>query len=92
MPPLLRLGDLAVHGCWGTHEAISASGDTFCNGIGAVRLGDGFSVHCCDDDCHAGSAAGSGTTFINGLPAQKIGDPVSCGSTMCTGSGDTFVC
>ncbi len=91
MPPVLRLGDQAVHGCWGVHVAVSASGDTFCNGIGIVRLGDAFNVHCCDDDCHSGSAAGGGSVYVNGRPAQKIGDPVSCGSTMCSGSGDVFV-
>ena len=89
---LVRLHDLAFHKCYGFHEAVTASEDTFCNGLGIVRKGDRFDIHCCSDDCHDGTANGNGTTtIINGRPAQKVGDPVTCGSTICSSSGNVFI-
>lgn len=93
MPAAHRLGDLCTgHGCWPPRPNISASSDVLVNNLGSHRLGDGWAVHCCDDDCHGAVAAqGSPNVFVNGLPKCRIGDAVSCGSSMATGSPDVIV-
>ena len=57
------------------------------------RVGDAWATHGCSI-CrpHAGVlAAGSPDVFVNGAPAGRIGDPVSCGSSVATGSQNVFI-
>jgi uncharacterized Zn-binding protein involved in type VI secretion len=91
MPPVARVGDSVVHGCFGTHQVQAGSGNVFANGIPVARLGDPVNVHCCGPVCHSGTfAAGAGKVFVNGKPCIRIGDPCECGSTAAAGSGNVF--
>lgn len=92
MPAVTRLGDLCSgHGCWPPRPSITASPNVLVNGRGAVRLGDGYAVHCCKAACHPGNLAmGSSTVFVNGLNLGRIGDPVTCGSVVAQGSENVF--
>lgn len=94
--PAARLGDQCTgHACYPARPSITASSDTFVNGIPALRVGDKYAVHCCVTlpfDCHPGIViAGSGSTFINNMPAARMGDMIDCGSKIALGSSDTFV-
>lgn len=81
------------HGCFPPRQTPSGSSDVFVEGIGAHRLGDYWSVHCCPDHgCHAGTTvSGSSTVFVNGQPKARIGDMIDCGSTILTGCSTVFV-
>jgi len=88
-----RLGDVCTgHDCFPPRPSITASLDTFIDGIPALRMGDKYDVHCCLNNCHNGVVIGGDfTTFINGLPAARVGDPIECGSFIATGSFSTFI-
>ena len=93
MPAVTRKGDSCTgHGCFPPRESTGGSGDVFVNGIHVHRLGDGWASHCCPGSgCHGGLLdAGSGTVSANGKQLGRIGDPVSCGSSVASGSGDVF--
>ena len=92
MSAVTRLGDICTgHGCWPPREAVEASSNVFVNGIGVHRKGDGWNIHCCNNDCHFGTmVGGSDTVFINGRSAARIGDEINCGSLSAQGSSDTF--
>jgi len=92
MPAVTRLGDICTgHGCFPPRENNEASGDVFVNGVGAHRMGDGWTVHCCGPSCHASVLdSGSGTVYVNGKQLARIGDPVACGSAVAQGSSDVF--
>ena len=85
-----RLGDFCTgHDCWPPRQAISASSDTFIDGIPALRMGDKYDIHCCVT-CHDGTViGGSSSVFINGVPAARVGDAIDCGSQVATGSSTT---
>lgn len=89
---ITRLGDLSTgHGSFAPRISDSASTDVFVNGIGAVRVGDHWAVHCDSNGCHDGvQATGSSTVFVNGLAVARIGDSISCGDTVAIGSTDVF--
>ena len=72
------------HGGFPPRANIGGSGNVLIGGVGAIRAGDPWSVHCCPQKgCHASTqASGSGSVFINGLPAARIGDSVACGSVI----------
>lgn len=93
MPPTCRYPvDVCTgHGCWPPRNNASGSPDVFTNGLKNHRQSDDWNVHCCPPPCHSGKLAqGSPTVFTNGLQQGRIGDPISCGSTVATGSPDTF--
>jgi len=87
-----RLGDMCTgHDCFPPRPSISASPDTFIDGIPALRVGDKYEEHCCVT-CHEGIViGGSSTTFINGMPAARVGDPIDCESFIAEGSNSTFI-
>lgn len=82
-----------MHSCFPPRANTSWSNDVFINSLGAHRVGDSWAVHCCPSGpCHGGSAAaGSPNVFTNSKAQCRIGDPVSCGSTMATGSGNVII-
>lgn len=88
--PAARLGDICSgHGCWPPRSNIEASPNVIVNGSGWHREGDAWAVHCWPSipECHAGALAqGSSSVKVNGRGAGRIGDPVSCGSSVATGS------
>lgn len=90
--PAARLNDMCTgHGCFPPRKNISASNNVFINGRGAVRVGDQWEVHCCDDSCHSSQqAVGSRSVFVNAQPLARVGDMIMCGSRVATGSGDVF--
>lgn len=92
MPPVTRLGDVCSgHGCWPSRPNDTASPNVYANNIPIHRQSDHWVVHCCPPPCHDGVlAAGSPTVYINNLQCGRIGDPVSCGSTVATGSPNVF--
>ncbi|MBR1658162.1 MAG: PAAR domain-containing protein [Synergistaceae bacterium] len=97
MPSAARLGDLCTgHECFPPRNSTEGSSDVFINGRPAHRQGDSWETHCCTHPevphgCHAGSlSSGSSTVYVNGKQLGRIGDPVSCGSTVATGSGNVF--
>lgn len=90
MPGIHRCGDLVIgHGCWPNHAAATCSSRTFVNGIGAVRVGDITTPHCCPP-CHSGSYIGGSNTIIETRQVQVCGSPVDCGSTAGACSSDSF--
>ena len=93
MPAVTRLGDSCTgHGCFPPRASTGGSGDVFANGIPVHRLGDSWAPHGCPKvPPHGGAlSAGSGTVSANGKQLGRIGDPVSCGSSVASGSGDVF--
>ena len=93
MPAVTRKGDMCTgHGDFPPRNSTSGSPDVFVNGIPAHREGDSWAVHCNSaPSCHAGTlAAGSKTVYVNGRQLGRIGDPVSCGSSVATGSGNVY--
>ena len=89
---VVRLGDTCTgHGCYPPRANVSASSDVFVNGLGAHRVGDAWSIHCCGVLCHGSSqASGSSTVFVNGKALARIGDSIACGSNNATGSDNVF--
>ena len=87
-----RLGDLGSgHGCFPARVNDAGSPDVLTNGIPNHRQGDHWVTHCCGPVCHDSVlAAGSPTVFTNGLQQGRVGDPIADGSTIATGSPDTF--
>lgn len=92
MPAVTRLGDLCSgHGCWPPRPSIDASQNVKANGIGVMRVGDPYAIHCCKAKCHGGNLVmGSSSVFVNGIAAGRIGDAVSCGSVAARGSSNVF--
>lgn len=98
MPAAARQGDNCTgHDCFPPRESTSGSPNVFINGMPAHREGDSWSSHTCTHPktphgSHGGSlAGGSGTVFVNGQPLGRVGDPVSCGSSVASGSPNVFV-
>lgn len=94
-PGVTRLGDTGTgHGCWPPRANIQASPDVYANNIAIHRQGDGWAEHCCPPipECHGGSlASGSSSVYINNKQCGRIGDPITCGSTVATGSLTVYV-
>ncbi len=98
MPPVTRKGDTCTgHECFPPRNSTSGSNNVFVNDIPAHRQGDSWAVHTCTHPevphgSHAGSlSSGSGTVYVNGRQLGRIGDPVSCGSSVATGSWNVYV-
>lgn len=91
MPGATRLSDTCTgHGCYSSRPNIAASSDVIVNDRGSHRQGDGWASHCCII-CHSGNlASGSATVYVNDRQAGRIGDPVSCGSSVQTGSDNVI--
>jgi len=94
MPAVTRLGDYSTGDPCGAPPRPSSegSGDVYANGIPVHRENDAWEPHACPGSSPHGATllAGSGTVFANGKQLGRIGDPISCGSTVDTGSGDVF--
>lgn len=92
MPGAARLSDKCTgHGCYSSRPNVEASSDVFTNDLGAHRQGDAWASHSCVSSHSGNLASGSGTVWINDKQAGRIGDPVSCGSSVLTGSSDVFI-
>ena len=96
MPPAVRKGcDICTgHGSYPPRPSIAGSGNVLINNCGAHRKGDAWLPHPSPSPSppHPGSAsAGSPNVFTNSKAQCRIGDPVSCGSSMATGSGNVIV-
>ena len=81
-----------MHGCYPPRANCEASSNVIVNGRGWHRQGDGWEVHCwIPPNCHGGSlASGSSTVYVNNKQAGRVTDPVSCGSSVATGSSNTY--
>ena len=93
MPAATRLNDICTgHADWPPRPNIQASENVFVNSRGWHRQGDAWETHCNNvPECHDGVlASGSKSVYINGKQAGRIGDPVSCGSSVATGSENVF--
>lgn len=67
------------------------SSDVSIEGALALRVGDGWAVHC-KESCHPGvGASGAGTVTVNGQPLMLVGSAISCGSSVATGAS-TVTC
>lgn len=90
MPGVARIGDsITPEQCYGAYNLNQGSSNVFANGIGASRVNDASTVHCCDatGDCHSTTVAqGSGTVFVNGLPIARINDQMADGGVISQGS------
>ena len=80
------------HGCYPPRKNTSGSGDVYVNSKECHRQGDGWQPHGCGVCTpHGGNtSAGSGTVYVNGKQIGRIGDPISCGSSIASGSSDVF--
>ena len=93
MPVVSRKGDSCTgHGNFPPRASIVGSDSVFVNGVGVLRVGDGFGSHCnSSPSCHVGSlSSGSGSVFANGKALGRIGDDVGCGSAVSQGSSNVF--
>jgi uncharacterized Zn-binding protein involved in type VI secretion len=79
--PVARLGDTSDHG--GT--IISASSDTFADGVAIARSGD---MHSCPISGHGVTAmTSSSTTLVNGKSVIRVTvDQAGCGAKIVSGS------
>jgi len=89
MAVIVRLGDYCSgHGCWPPRPNDSASPDFFVNDKEGHRLGDHWTIHCCET-CHDGlQASASPDFFLNDRAAARVGDNINCGSVCAHGSPD----
>ena len=83
---IMRLGDQSKGHGYPPTPSIQASTDVLVNGIGAVRSGDKYAVHCLGSSCHQGTAISGSTVLVNGKPVHRTNDPLSCGDTAGMGS------
>lgn len=91
--PVTRLGDITTgHDSFPPRPSVTASEDVFADGIGIVRLGDTYAVHCNPTPtCHDGvSTTTAQTVFVNGQPITTVGSSVSCGDFVAVGSQSVF--
>jgi len=60
--------------------------------LGAIRIGDSYIIHCCDDVCHPNRkvVVGSPNVFVNGKPIARKGDAISCGDKVLGTSTTVF--
>ena len=91
MPGVVRLGDAAVHGCYGPHYPTVGSPNVTVDGLPVIIKNTPYTPHTCGDDTHDGIASGDCNVYVNGQPVQKVGDSVSCGSVMVQGSGSVSI-
>lgn len=86
MAGVTRQGDnCSGHADWPPRLPTSWSSDVFVNGLGVVKYGDSWSVHCnLVPICHGGTSTGTGSVYVNGNVLQVQGDSISCGS-VCDG-------
>lgn len=94
MPAVSRLGDLSTGDPCGAPPRPSAAGspNVFVNSIAVHREGDAWVEHACPSSSPHGAVtvSGSGTVFVNGHAISRIGDPISCGSSIASGSPNVF--
>lgn len=95
MLAVTRFGDMCTgHSpCYPPRQNVQGSEDVFVNGLPVHRVGDAWAPHGRPPLCPPHSsvlAAGSPTVYANGRNIGRIGDPVACGSSVATGSPDTF--
>ena len=97
MPQVTRQGDMCSgHECFPPRNSTSGSPDVYVNGIPAHRQGDTWAEHTCthSDTPHGTHnstlASGSSSVYVNNLQLGRVGDPVSCGSSVATGSGNVY--
>ena len=93
MPGAARLNDVCTgHGWFPSRPNVEGSPNVFINGRAAHAVGHGWASHRCGKSSHGGSlAAGAARVYVNGRQLGYIGAPVSCGSSVATGSGDVIV-
>ena len=93
MPEVARLGDVCTgHGWFPSRANVQGSPNVYVNGIPAHRQGDSWATHCCGKSWHSSSlAAGSSTVYVNGAQLGYVGAPVSCGSSVASGSPNVYV-
>jgi uncharacterized Zn-binding protein involved in type VI secretion len=93
MPGAVRSNDsCSGHGCWSARPPNTFSFNVLINGLGAVRMSDVWTLHCCWFICHTGtSTSASMTVMVNGLGAVRVGDSIDCGSTAVNGSMDVII-
>ena len=93
MPAATRLNDICTgHEDWPPRPNIEGSPNVFVNDRPWHRQGDSWETHCNNvPECHDGVlASGSKSVYVNKKQAGRIGDPVSCGSSVATGSENVF--
>jgi uncharacterized Zn-binding protein involved in type VI secretion len=75
------------HGGFPPRQAVSASLNTFIEGVGVQVVGDAWAEHSDGKSSHASIlATGSPKTFLGGLPIGRVGDAIACGSLVATGA------
>jgi uncharacterized Zn-binding protein involved in type VI secretion len=82
-----RLSDMSCGIDCPPTSAVECSGNVFVNRKGVVRVGDAFQPHCGHSRV---VAKGSSTVYVNGKQVCRIGDLLSCGDSVCGGSGNVF--
>ncbi len=87
-----RLGDLCMgHPTCPPRMSITASPNVFVNNIASHRQLDLWAPHCSPPHINAYLVTGSSTVYVNNKQMGRVGDPISCLTTVATGSLNVFV-
>jgi uncharacterized Zn-binding protein involved in type VI secretion len=79
------------HGGFPPRLPVSGSFDVLVNGVGVLRVGDLYLPHSDGHTTHnAVIVSGSQTVFVNGVSLAITGSLLSCGSTIASGSQNSF--
>ena len=81
MPATARLGDPGSHG----GGIVTASDNTFCDGIGVARVGD---IYACPIHGPNPIVSGSGDVITNSRETAIVGSATACGAIIVSGSPD----
>lgn len=94
MAGIARVGDsITPEPCYGDYTLLTGSSNVFVNGIGACKLNDKSTVHCCTPtgDCHDTIVSqGSSNVFANGQPVARVNDMMADGGVISQGSSNVF--
>lgn len=97
LPPVTRLNDsCSGHDCFPPRSSSSGSPNVFVNNLPAHRQGDSWLPHTCTHPkiphgTHGGAlSSGSSTVFVNAKQLGRVGDPISCGSSVSSGSPNVY--
>lgn len=94
MSAITRKGDSCTgHGCFPPRTSTEGESTFPVNSKPAVCIGHGYEVHGCPNNPpHGGvQSSGSPNVFAKGKAVGRVGDSIDCGSSVASGSPNTFI-